>query len=532
MRLEENAPSLEEFDLADGEITMNKYKKMNAARSAKNKSQFSAEAIQLRRRIIRNRKRARNVGLLYLLATIALTAAAFLPLVTHELAYVGVTQFYKAFFDLDFTTVDGLVKVITAALYVMLLLVVVINLFKSLGKLKWLYKKNANRTYGFNRNLYAMQDMAAIFSGSFAFLVIVYFLVSLLCGITITFTQAYFPLLIVVGAGVVLRLFTGFLGAKTGYFDIEEKEVVEQKREIGRFVPVLRNLLQLVATFGILLFTLKVNEAQAIFTPLMEEGGLQELMENIMDLVVIVLQILAVLCTFVLIKHATAATEYNFDGVKGAGMKNYRVFAFFVFLLAGGAALVEKFMLEKDLNINLLIVAGIAFAAFVIELILRKRPKARVETKKNEQVVDEDGEITMDALSREYVERKPTEEEQLAPVPTPVAPQAAYTQQPEYGAASQTTPYLLPQQAPQAHTYFIPYPMPYPQQPTATPVREEEKEEEEKVVLPQEPLRVEVDCPTCGKRLIINQAVTYHRCPSCQKIFTAQTVERFAKPEV
>ncbi len=549
---------------------MDRYRKMSAARAEKNKAALDEESIQLKKRINRNRKRARFVGILYLLATIALTVLAFVPLINFEgleqsEVHLGITEFYKAFLDMNLKTVAGVTEVICSGIYVLLLLVLVINLFRTFGKLKWLNKKNANKTYGFNRPVYAMQDMGALFSGSFAILVIAYFLICMLCGVSIAFTEEYFRFLIVVGVASVVRLWTGFLGAKTGYYDIEGKEVIEQKREIGRFVPVFRNLLQLVATFAILFFTLKVNEAESMVTPLLT-NTIDEFMQDMMWFITIILQILAALCSFVLIKHATAATEYNIDGVDGAGMKNYRVFSFFVFLFALVAALIEKAMLEKEeLNINLLIVAGIAFAMFIVELILRNRPKAYVE--KTSARAD-DGEINVNALSGEYTERRGVEyEEEVEPIkgkaktkereperfdrspivmlPPIMSPmQTMYMQQPMYGAGQmypflpaqpqqpQMQPQAQPQQQTQPQIQFVPYPISYPQQQAVAPVREEGEEKEEQVEVNQEPLRVEVDCPTCGKRLIINHAVTYHRCPSCQKIFTAETIERYAKPEV
>ncbi len=367
---------------------------------------FATKALLMRKRIARNRRRAKFVGALYLLATIALAAIACLPLFEHDLAPVTVMEFYKSFlpenlkgFSLEDT--DTLIIVINSALYAVLLFALLINVFKSLGKLGWLCKKKGNKTHGFNRNVYAMEDMGRIFSGSFAAILSVYVLIAVLCGELAVTTL----MLIAVGAGVVIRLFLGFWGAKIAYYDYDNGEIVEDRRKVGRISPFVRNLLQFAAIGGILYYFnyQGVNETLRSLT---SQDGLSALLEDMNGLITFAAQVLIVLCMFVLIKHATNITEYNFEGAKGAGMKNFRIFSFLIFLFAGAAMAYRYFLVAEEdggkvLNENLLYVAAIALGIFLIEVIMRKRPKLPGEKqKKNKKKKDEEEEFSFDAFTR------------------------------------------------------------------------------------------------------------------------------------
>ncbi len=374
---------------------MRKYRKTTA---------LTSRGLYLRKRIARNRSRAKFVGILYLLASIALAATVCLfPLLKHELAALEVMEFWKIFKPATFngfslSNTDLLYNLAVNGLYALMLLGLIINVLRSLGKLGWLFKKSANKSYGFNRNVYAMEDLGSIFSGSYAVMLVTYFLIAVICkdygGNTYEIDEIM--LLAVLGGGIFIHLFCGIVGAKTRYYDFNNGEIVEQNRVVGRFAPFFRNLLQLASVFALMYFFLEVTTINVTLPKLLEKGGAAAFVKDIPALIEFAAQVVILLCLFVLAKHATATTEYNFDGVHGSGMKNFRVFSFFIFLLAGGAAAYKYLMVKPAvIDKNLLIVAGIAFGTFVIELIMRKMPRFPVDKKTKNY----EEEFTLDDLS-------------------------------------------------------------------------------------------------------------------------------------
>ncbi len=376
---------------------MRKYRKTSA---------LTSRGLYLRKRIARNRSRAKWVGFLYLLAIIALAAVVCVfPLIKHELASLKVMEFWKVFkpanlkgFKLSNT--DLLYKLAVNGLYALMLLGLVINVLRALGKLGWLFKKSANKTYGFNRNVYAMEDLGKIFSGSFTIIVVTYFLIAVMCkdygGATYQIDKI--KLLAVLGGGVVLHILCGIWGASTRYYDFEDGEIIEQTRVVGRFAPFFRNLLQTACVFALMYFYLDVTTLNVTIPELLSKSGFKSFIKDLPKVIELAAQIVVLLCLFVLATHAFATTEYNFDGVHGAGMKNFRVFSFFVFLVAGGAAAYKYLMVKPAvLDKGMLIIAGIAFVMFVIELIMRKMPRFPEDKKKAKKEVEE--EFTIDQLS-------------------------------------------------------------------------------------------------------------------------------------
>ncbi len=369
---------------------MRKYRKTTTA--------LTSRGLYLRKRIARNRSRAKFVGFLYLLSTLALTAVVCLfPLLTHELGSFKAMEFWKVFKPSTFkgfslSNTDLVYKLVVNGLYGLMLLGLLFAVLRSLGKLGWLFKKSANKTYGFNRNVYAMEDLGKIFSGSYALILVTYFLIAIFCKNwgAATYKIELPMMLAVLGGGVFIHLFCGILGMKTRYYDFKNGEIEEAVRVVGRFAPFFRNLVQLGATFAMMFFFLKLTNVNQTVAELLSKGGVSKLLKDMNRLIFFAAQVLILLCTFVLIKHATGLTEYNFDGVHGSGMKNFRVFSFFILLFAGGAAAYDVLVAKAKLNVNLLVIAGIAFGVFIIELIMRKMPRFPADKDKKKKGAEEE----------------------------------------------------------------------------------------------------------------------------------------------
>ncbi len=383
-------------------------------KTKKNRYVLSARGLALRKRIIRTRRRAICVGLLYLLGIIAFTGVvAALPLLNHDLAPLGVMEFWKVFTEIDLKTADGTIKLLNAVLYTVMLIWLVVNVFKAFGKFGWLFKRITNKVskrYGFNHSVYAMEDMGGIFSVSFSVTLFGYFLIALLCGDVANKDCVSIVLPILLGVGILIRLGAGVIGAKASYYyyDIRKACIIEIRRVIGRFAPFFRNLLQLASIMGIMYFLLKSNGEKPLISSMFGEGNLQNFFKQDMWVLIwIFAQWLAIICLTVLVKHATATTEYNINGPYGYGMRYFRWFSFFVFLCAGGAVAVRYFMGDGELNKNVLIVAVIALVMLIVELIMHRCPKQPGEKRvKKEKVVEVDDdlvEVSFNTAAHSYV---------------------------------------------------------------------------------------------------------------------------------
>ena len=501
----------------------------------RNTNVLSQRGAYLKSSIARTRSRAKFVGLIYLLGIIALAAvAALVPLfdlTQQTLAPIGVLTFWQQFMPANFanlTSADAIVKFVNAALYGLMLIGVVINVLRALGKLGWLFKKKASKTYGFNRNVYAMEDLGRIFSGSFAVILVTYFLIAVVSGQLYTNMMT----LAVVGGGAFIHLFAGFIGGKVSYFDIIDGEIEVQERTVSRFPALFRNVLQLAAVGAILYYFMMVSTLHTVIGPLMEVGGIQNyVLGQPMAYLSIVCQVLTLIFVLPLIKHATAITEYNIDGAYGPGMKTFRVFSFFT-LLSAGATFAGRYLLgeicftfnngvttfevAKLFDLGSIIIAAIAFVMFVIELIMRKAPGHKEEKAKKEKKAkkENDDEFVADYAGipdKPEVSTEPSPcasgDPNLQPVANPGSP---YINMPLYITVDTRDSKVTT---------------------TPPPVVEENKGEDEEEPDEDETDEEEVveetfdvNCPVCGKALRIKEGPTHYRCPSCGKVFQTRKV--------
>lgn len=448
-----------------GSFIMKNYKKKNVP---------SQQGIHLKKRIAATRGRAEFIGIVYLLAIIALVvAAAFVPVLQSEKAPLGVLTFWKVFAWSNLSALDTVGKIIevaNAALYGLMLLGLVINIFKALSKLDWLFKKKGSQLYNFNRNVFAMEDLGEIFSGSFASIIIFHFLIYLICGEM----KVLWPSYVILGGGIFIHFFCGLIGGGASYFDKDARgNLIEKRRLIGLGAPFIRNLLQLIAVGGMIFFFVKASDLHTFIPHLLEKGGFQVyVLGNWIGFLSVGLQILTIIWIIVLLTHATNITEFSIEGTEAAGMKNFRIFSFFTFLTAGGTVVCKYLFgqatfaadangytiveIVKSLDYNSLFIAVIALVMFIIELIMTNMPRIPDGMEQDEQTDYED-------------EDQP-------------GPYSMY-------AMEGVPPFLPPMMA----------------------GFEDNSAWGENVA--------EINCPICSKRLRIHTAAEYHRCPSCGKVF-------------
>ncbi len=524
-------------------------------------------------------RKAKFVGSLYLIATLALVALAYLfPVLVVNGKPLDITNFY-----LPFTTVMSgelnRLALVTSASYALILLIGAINVLKSLSLLGKLLKETSR----YNRNMRAMDGMGKAYSSTFAAILSLYLQMYLLQPVE-TAAILWINGAIVLGVAVFFHFLCGVCSAKVSRFYIDEnKTVAEETRECGVFTYFFRNLMQLAAIGGVAYYMAETNEFYRII-PIVK--GLLVGMFDLNVIIVVGLQLVMLLCMFVMIKHATAATEYNLYGIEGKGMKNYRVFSFLVFAAAAGL-FVWTYLQTQSIALGYAIIAGVALVVFLMDCFVKTRQK-KVEKDENDLPV----------------KRKMQRNDVKAPVPAPItAPMTAPVVAPTVAPATAPIAPMPVQQQPiyiqgATQPVYVPIYYPYPQQPTtvaypypvavstpapvaqeqpaavALPVPEYKKPEptpapahiqptpspitakeeadekakqaEKKEVKEEKPVHYDgevketpatldptkkytVRCPNCGTKVQVTQATPFHRCPVCDKVFTLRTFEAYTK---
>lgn len=335
----------------------------------------STRRTAIRKRVKKTHCRAKWVGFLYLLGVIAIAALAIVPLnlMTSDIIKLNVMEFWTVF-----TEESTLQAMVAAGLFGMMILALVINVFKALSKLNWLFTRKASRTYGLNRNVYAMHALGSVFSGSFAAFINCYFLIFLVLGKP-TVDQTMW--LIALGVGLVFHFLCGLWGGKASLFNEGPMGITEQRREVGRFAPFVRNLLQVATSIAICwLFT----EISLVYKLFAAEDMIAALTA---DIILTAVQAVIIISAMVLIGHATNTTEYSMEGRYASGMKNSKIFTFFVL----AASLAAMFLLGEDTFDAYMMVAIVAGAMFLIELIMIKAPRFPDEISgKDDNVTEEE----------------------------------------------------------------------------------------------------------------------------------------------
>ena len=355
--------------------------------------------VQLRKRIKAVQKRAKFVGVLYLLGLLGLVAlTAVMPLMEGAATALTVTAFFKPFKTIFSGGMAGLKSLpvadtfaaFCALLYGIMLLAMVIDVLRSFGKLNWLFKRRASYSNGFNRNMYAMDDIAKRFSGTFALIIITNLLIYMFSlGSAKITTFGYITLAV----GLFIHFTAGLLGGKVTLFTTGDR-VEEEEREHGLGVYFVRNLLQLGVVAVIVYFLLAQSVLTATIAKILDAVMVSKTGFGSLDMKSLIpagVEFVAWLCVFVLIKHATASTEYNRECMHGAGMKNFAVFSFFA-TLAIGALVALPFLNigeASGLNSKLLIAAITAFVGFLLDCIVQSRRRGTYD------------ELDMDAYFRE-----------------------------------------------------------------------------------------------------------------------------------
>ncbi len=370
----------------------------------------------VQKRTKRARKRAQFVGVLYFLGTVALAVLAFLPVlgeISFEYGVLGVATFWKPFTELGLllsaeSRAQAAANLVVGFLYGLPLIVCVISAFSSLSKLDNLFMKG-NRRIGYNQSYLALKKMANTFSASYAAIS-----VCSLCLIFLTGTEWTYLFYFASAGFLFFHFFCGLIGGTVSRFSLEEG-FVETPRKYGLFSVFFRNLLQFTAVTAILYFFVKVNVIPMVFAYL-EDGFFASVSSMSFEEIVGVLgfpiaEVIMLVCTIIILRHACNPTEFDLHGPEAKGRKTVRVASFFLLLFSLAInGFLFYFAEEKTfdaLSKELLYISAIALGLFIFECLLKKFPLLRKQYK--------------NAVEPEPIPLEDLEDAPLKAVPAPMA---------------------------------------------------------------------------------------------------------------
>ncbi len=356
------------------------HKTRRGAQTQKKSAQAQKYAY-VKKRIAKAQGKAKSTGFFYLIAMLAVSALALVfPLLTLKgtdiTVELGVMKFWKIFTQVKGAWKANAVQLAVAGVYGLMALILVINVLRGISKLGWLFKKKASKLYGFNRNMYAMDDLGKIFSCSFTSVVVCHLLIVLLAN-DVTKVKLEMMAYIVLGVGLFFHFVCGLSAGKVSLFETEDG-VREVKREVGIGASFLRNLIQIavVATFAY--FLAHYSVIRATVDNILNNG--KAALKDFKALIVPAGQVLLFVWFMALASYAFGTKEYDIEAADARGRKAFLVLAIFALLTAGGLVAYTQFVAKTPLKINAVVIAAAALVAVIFELMLINRPKVKGES--------------------------------------------------------------------------------------------------------------------------------------------------------
>lgn len=375
-------------------------------------------------------RRAKSVGVLYFIGTLLLTVLSCVTFLTAP-HFGEEIEFSTGIFNISTGSVSKFwaplmaggisVYFIAAVLYIVLLLTMIINLIRGFSILKALFKKNSKKSRPanpvvelarINKKKTLMEALGKVFSSSLATMICINFLIYLI----VPFVKIEIFAVVAVGVGIVFHMLCGVLGAKvTGFYSDKrcccghhhympinypiydprmlpqeatdvygQPQVVgvlkQEKREYSIWIFFFRNLFQLLSVFGLIIAINNVTTLHIDLAHILNDAELiasfsADVVEGYaVNYIMVGAEAAMLCCLFMLIKHATSTTEFNFLGMDGSGMKNFRVFSvltllmgaiFMVLQMIGGAAM--------DVWIPIALIIVVAFLGMVVDCIIHPK---------------------------------------------------------------------------------------------------------------------------------------------------------------
>ena len=350
---------------------------------------IKSKTFLVKKRIKKVQRKAKWTGILYLIGTIVLAAFGLMFSMIDNSAVAaadGSMPIMKVINDLSALAADGklaqlttshfvFLEVVALAIYLVMALVLVVNVFRAFGKLGWLFKRRASYANGFNRNAYAMDDISKRFSSSLFWLIagnLLLYLIPYPSSVNAAPEKVVSSMgIIALAAGLAMRILFGLSEGKVTLFTTGDR-VEEETREFGMGAFFLRSLVQIVIGFAVVYLLAPLNNfgGNGVLGNLISETPDSAAALDLTKLAPFAVEAIVWLFVLSLIKRITSATEFNRDGMDAAGIKKFRVLSVFTAIFVVVLAVLPMIGFGPagaGLNTGLLIVAVVAIVGAIID---------------------------------------------------------------------------------------------------------------------------------------------------------------------
>ena len=338
--------------------------------------------VSLKKRIQKAHSKAKFAGFLYNFGSIVLLAILFLPLitVTHDDGPwdLSVLTFFKPFLALDLGLNYATLKSLPVAIvFLVMILVAFIHLFKCFKQGKDLGAKNPTMLNGYNRPYFAAVEMGRTYSFTLWTIIVGYF--------GIYFTEATLNVMyvaIALGVTLLIHFWAGLVMGSIPMYDVTPNTVVEDKRADSLGKHFLANLIQVIATGLIVYFFAVGTTVKGLMHNLIvPEVGISQFLE-LGSLIPLLVQILLLIFIVYLIKQSTGIKEYQHAGIYVPAIRCFNVLAWFAAITAIAWIVVEMLIGSKALCTEALLIVAVAIVGALLDASTRPSKKALKQAEK------------------------------------------------------------------------------------------------------------------------------------------------------
>lgn len=349
---------------------------------------------------------AKFVGFLYLLATLAVAAiVALVPTmeivypvdrggeIVNEVLNLSALSIFDVFSFEKFDTAVAL-RIVVSSVYLILLLILLINIIRSLFKLGGLFRLKVKWTVTeetFNENVEAMEGMGKVFSSSFANSVVGLAFIYMLAGIEYTTIGA--GMFLFIGACFAFYFFCASMSRLASRFYPHKTEREwpfwpRKQREISSgWVAFVRNIMRIALVFALLALFTQVCGIHEFVVGVLTATDFSVIFNDINALIGVALELVVLSIIYAQVGMATSQREYylaafiytteRLEGARYMGIKRFLIVSilglivnigFIVWtIIGGGDILLPIFMV--------LISVAICFIPVFMSAIQKRAPE-------------------------------------------------------------------------------------------------------------------------------------------------------------
>ncbi len=332
---------------------------------------------QLTKRIKSVHGWAKTVGVLYIMASIAMLLLSCLSVVrVNGKDVLGVRAL--------FTSINAEEKVMAACLigYIVMLLIALVNFIAMLKHTRGVFASSWNSKKGedvINQNAKSMENMGKLYSRLLSTLMTFNFVFLWVLSAGDNVASLNLIGIVMFAAGLAFHFLCGLFSAKVTRFERTYRQapplIEEVKREHGIWMFVNRNLFQILILVALMWIFCRFAYLGDALAQVLNLGD-KSLLSNTNLTVQLIIELCIGILLFCLIGRSLSIVEFNFEGMDGHGIKNYRVFTIITFIFAVAHVVWQLAIMQPaTLPLNAIAFTLITVVGVLLDTIIAPRSK-------------------------------------------------------------------------------------------------------------------------------------------------------------